>query len=241
MRYKAVLFDMDGTVLDTLGDLTNAVNHTLRAFGMPERTRRETASFLGNGAAWLIAHAVPEGTSRETTAEVLRVYQPWYDAHCAIETAPYPGIPELMARLREAGIKQAVISNKQDSAVKLLAAQHFAGLLETAVGESATVRRKPNPDAVLAALAHMGVALEDAVYVGDTEVDIETAKNAGLACAVVIFTANICAMDDYAVSYTAPAAPLYPSSLRDILFMKSFKEYEKTRTTLSSIREGEHD
>ena len=185
MRYKAVLFDMDGTVLDTLGDLTNAVNHTLRVFGMPERTRREAAGFLGNGAAWLIAHAVPEGTSPETTAEVLRAYQPWYDGHCAIETAPYPGILDMMARLAEAGVKQAVISNKQDSAVKLLAARHFPGLLEAAVGESATVRRKPNPDAVLAALGHMGVAREDAVYVGDTEVDIETAKNAGLACAVV--------------------------------------------------------
>ena len=91
----------------------------------------------------------------------------------------------MMARLAEAGVKQAVISNKQDSAVKLLAARHFPGLLEAAVGESATVRRKPNPDAVLAALGHMGVAREDAVYVGDTEVDIETAKNAGLACAVV--------------------------------------------------------
>ena len=185
MRCKAVLFDMDGTVLDTLGDLTNAVNHTLRVFGMPERTRREAASFLGNGAAWLIAHAVPEGTSPETTAEVLRAYQPWYDAHCAIETAPYPGVPEMMARLKEAGVKQAVISNKQDSAVKLLAAQHFAGLLETAVGESATVRRKPNPDAVLEALRHMGLRREDAVYVGDTEVDVQTAENAGLACAVV--------------------------------------------------------
>ena len=114
-----------------------------------------------------------------------RAYQPWYDSHCAIETAPYPGICAMMERLREAGVKQAVISNKQDSAVKLLAAQHFPGLLETAVGESATVRRKPNPDAVLEALRHMGLRREEAVYVGDTEVDVETAKNAGLACAVV--------------------------------------------------------
>ncbi len=185
MRYKAVLFDMDGTVLDTLGDLANAVNHVLGEFGMPLHSRAEIATYLGNGAGWLIAHAVPEGTDEALVREVLRVYQPWYDAHCAILTAPYPGIPEMMARLREAGVRQAVISNKQDSAVKLLAAQHFPGLLETAVGESATVRRKPNPDAVLAALKHMGVAREDAVYVGDTEVDIETAKNAGLDCAVV--------------------------------------------------------
>ena len=185
MRYKAVLFDMDGTVLDTLGDLTNAVNHTLTAFGFPTRSRREAAGFLGNGAAWLISHAVPRGTDPEKTAEVLRAYQPWYDSHCAIETAPYPGILPMMERLQAAGVKQAVISNKQDSAVRLLAEQHFPGLLETAVGESPTVRRKPNPDAVLAALRHMGVSPENAVYIGDTEVDIVTAKNAELACAVV--------------------------------------------------------
>ena len=185
MRYKAVLFDMDGTVLDTLGDLTNAVNHTLSVFGFPTLSRREAAGFLGNGAAWLIAHAVPEGTDPEKTAEVLRAYQPWYDSHCAIETAPYPGILALMEALKAAGVRQAVVSNKQDSAVQLLAEQHFPGLLDSAVGESATVRRKPNPDAVLAALSHMGVGTEDAVYVGDTEVDMQTAKNAHLPCAVV--------------------------------------------------------
>lgn len=185
MRYKAVLFDMDGTVLDTLGDLTNAVNHSLRVFSMPERSTAEVAGFLGNGAAYLISHAVPEGTSPELTAEVLKYYSPWYTEHCAILTAPYPGIIPLMEALKDAGIKQAVISNKQDSAVKPLAAQHFPGLLDFAVGESATVRRKPNPDAVLAALKEMGVSREDAIYVGDTEVDIETAKNAEIDCAVV--------------------------------------------------------
>ena len=185
MRYQAVLFDMDGTVLDTLADLTNAVNHILDEYAMPRRTPREVASFLGNGAARLLSKSVPAGTSEERLAEMLRVYQPWYDSHCAILTAPYPGILTLMKSLREAGVKQAVISNKQDSAVKRLAAEHFPGLLETAVGESAAVRRKPNPDAVLAALREMDVAPENAVYVGDTEVDLQTAENAGLACAVV--------------------------------------------------------
>ena len=162
MRYQAVLFDMDGTVLDTLGDLANACNHTLRAFGLPERTRTEIAHFLGNGAAWLISHAVPDGTGEARTQEILHAYQPWYDAHCDIETAPYPGIVELMQALKAAGVRQAVISNKQDSAVQLLAARYFPGLLDYAVGESATVRRKPNPDAVLAALAHMGLKKEAA-------------------------------------------------------------------------------
>ena len=185
MRYKAVLFDMDGTVLDTLADLTNAINHTLSDYGMPLLDKRQVAQYLGNGAAYLMSRAVPEGTPDALREEMLRAYQPWYDSHCAILTAPYPGIVPLMQALREAGVKQAVISNKQDTAVKQLAAQHFPGLLETAVGESETVRRKPNPDAVLAALREMGVEKRDAVYVGDTEVDLRTAENAGLACAVV--------------------------------------------------------
>ena len=185
MRYKAVLFDMDGTVLDTLTDLTNAVNHILELYKMPRRSPQEVASFLGNGAAALLRMSAAPNTPEEQLTEMLRVYQPWYDSHCAILTAPYPGILPLMRALREAGVKQAVISNKQDSAVKQLAEQHFPGLLEIAVGESTTVRRKPNPDAVLAALREMDVDKADAIYVGDTEVDLRTAENAGLACAAV--------------------------------------------------------
>ena len=185
MRYKAVLFDMDGTVLDTLDDLTNAVNYTLSKYGMPLIDRQQAASYLGNGAKYLLSRAVPADTPEALREEMLRFYQPWYDSHCAILTAPYPGILSLMQALRAAGVKQAVISNKQDSAVRRLAAQHFPNLLETAVGESPTVRRKPNPDAVLAALRQMGVDKADAVYVGDTEVDLRTAENADLACAAV--------------------------------------------------------
>ena len=185
MRYKAVLFDMDGTVLNTLGDLTEAVNHTLREFSMPERTQAEVAGFLGNGAALLIGCSVPEGTSPELTAKVLEKYAPYYDSHCDILTAPYEGIVPLMEELKARGVKQAVISNKQDTAVKPLAEKHFPGLLETAVGESATVRRKPNPDAVTAALEYMKVDRTEAIYVGDTEVDIQTAVNAGMECASV--------------------------------------------------------
>lgn len=185
MKYKAVLFDMDGTVLNTLGDLAAAVNHTLREFSMPERSIAEVAAALGNGAAYLIAHTVPEGTPKELTDKVLAAYAPYYDAHCDILTAPYDGIVPLMQKLRERGVKLAVISNKQDTAVKPLAEKYFPGLLEIAVGESAEVRRKPNPDAVLAALRHIGVEREDAIYVGDTEVDLQTARNAGMECASV--------------------------------------------------------
>lgn len=185
MKYKAVLFDMDGTVLDTLGDLAAAVNHTLREFSMPERSIAEVAAALGNGAAYLIAHTVPDGTPKELTDKVLAAYAPYYDAHCDILTGPYDGIVPLMQKLRERGVKLAVISNKQDTAVKPLAEKYFPGLLEIAVGESAEVRRKPNPDAVLAALCHIGVEREEAIYVGDTEVDLQTARNAGMECASV--------------------------------------------------------
>ena len=187
MKYKAVLYDMDGTVLDTLGDLVNAVNHTLEHFNMPTRSENQIMGFLGNGAKNLITQAAPEGTAPEFVEEMLAFYLPWYNSHCTILTAPYPGIIELMQTLKAAGVKQAVISNKQDSAVKPLAAQYFPGLLESALGESETVKKKPNPDAVLAALKELGVDKSEAIYVGDSEVDVQTAINADMACAAVSY------------------------------------------------------
>ena len=185
MKYKAVLYDMDGTVLDSLSDLCNAVNHILEQYGMPTHDKKVIARNLGNGARYLLAHCAPEGTSEELVDKMLKDYGPWYDSHCAILTAPYEGIIELMETLRAAGVKQGVMSNKQDSAVKTLCEQYFPGLLECALGESETVRRKPNPDAVLKALEEMGIDKSDAIYVGDTEVDIKTAINADMDCAVV--------------------------------------------------------
>ena len=181
MAYRAVLWDMDGTVLDTLEDLWAAVNVSLRRFGLPEASLEQVRAGLGNGAAHLIACCAPE----ERQEEVLAFYKPWCDAHCNLNTRPYPGIPELMARLRKQGVRQAIISNKPDPAVQELARIYFPGLLETAVGESETVRRKPNPDAVLAAVEHMGLPVADCVYIGDTEVDLATARNAGMDCIAV--------------------------------------------------------
>lgn len=185
MAYQAVLYDMDGTVLDTLSDLAAAVNAAMRQFSLPEVPRGKVCASLGNGASYLIHACVPEGTDEALTERVLTWYKPYYDAHCRIETRPYPGIPELMARMKARGIRQAIISNKGDAAVQELAAEFFPGLLETAVGESATVRRKPDPDAVLAAAARMGMERRDCVYVGDTEVDLRTARNAGMDCIAV--------------------------------------------------------
>jgi phosphoglycolate phosphatase len=182
VKYKAVLYDMDGTVLETLADLTDAVNFTLRHFNMPERSVKEVRRFLGNGARRLITLSVPEGTDEETLERVLQFYVPYYNEHCRIKTAPYPGITALMEQLKVDGVKQAVISNKPDASTRALAADFFGDLLELAVGESAAVRRKPAPDMVLAAVRELGLAVDDCVYVGDSEVDIATAKNAGMAC-----------------------------------------------------------
>ena len=181
MVYGGVLWDMDGTVLDTLEDLWAAVNVSLRHFDLPEASLEQVRAGLGNGAAHLVSAVAPEARR----AEVLAFYKPWYDAHCNIKTGPYPGILPLMTQLKARGVKQAIISNKPDPAVQELARAYFPGLLETAVGESETVRRKPNPDAVLAAVRQMGLMVDECVYVGDTEVDLVTAKNAGMACIAV--------------------------------------------------------
>lgn len=182
MRYKAVLFDMDGTVLDTLDDLKDAVNYSLRQFSLPEVGLSHVARSLGNGARYLIRHCMPEDCPEPLCEEVLAFYKPWYDAHCRVRTAPYPGILPMMEKLRAAGVRQAIISNKPDSAVQELADAFFPGLMDVVIGESAAVRRKPAPDTVLAAAEQMGVPAADCVYIGDTEVDIETARNASMAC-----------------------------------------------------------
>lgn len=180
--YKAVLFDMDGTVLDTLGDLADSMNYSLRHFGMPERDAREMKTFLGKGPAHFVNCSVPEGTTEELRRRVRDFYEEYYDEHCQIKTGPYPGISELMERLKGRGLKLAVISNKQEPAVRVLAQRHFPGLLELAVGTGPSIPCKPDPSAVLSAMERMGVAAEDSVYVGDMDVDLNTARNAGIDC-----------------------------------------------------------
>ena len=182
MRYKAVLFDMDGTVLDTLDDLADSVNRSLREFGLPEVSRFQVGQSLGNGAKYLIRHCLPEGSAEALCEQVLAFYKPWYDAHCRIKTKPYDGILQLMEALRDDGVSQAIISNKPDSAVQELGEAFFPGLMDVVIGESPAVKRKPSPDTVLAAASQMGLMASDCVYIGDTEVDLETARNAGMDC-----------------------------------------------------------
>ena len=185
MRYKAVLFDMDGTVLDTVDDLADSVNASLRHFSLPEVSRFHVSQSLGNGAAYLIRNCLPEDTPVAVFEQVLAFYKPWYGAHCRIRTKPYAGILPLMEALRTAEVRQAIISNKPDSAVQELAEAFFPGLMDVVIGESPAVRRKPSPDTVLAAAEKIGVPVTDCVYIGDTEVDIETSRNAGMDCIAV--------------------------------------------------------
>ena len=189
MKYRAVLFDMDGTVLETLHDLNAAANRALAEFGFPPRTLDETRRFVGNGSRRLLELSVPEGTDGGTVDQVLAWYLPYYNAHANDATRPYDGIPELLAALREAGIPLAVVSNKPDRTVRELAAIHFPGLLKTAVGENEAggVRRKPWPDTLLAAAAALGVEPGECLYVGDSEVDVLTSARAGMDCASVLW------------------------------------------------------
>ena len=177
-----ILWDLDGTLLDTLEDLADGVNHALREFGYPERTVEEVRRFVGNGARRLITLAVPEGADPKPVFEEFRAY---YDTHCQIKTKPYDGIPEVLEALAVLGEKypMAVVSNKPDSAVKPLCEQYFPGLY--ARGESADCPRKPAADMVYKAMEAIGV--DRCVYVGDSEVDVLTAKNAGVPCLSVLW------------------------------------------------------
>jgi len=174
---KGILFDLDGTLLDTLEDLHTAVNHALAEHGYPERTRKEIRCFVGNGAEKLIVRAVPEGAD---PIPVLASFRAYYNAHCQVKTGPYPGILEALALVREK-YPIAIVSNKPDSAVKTLCAEYFPEIF--ALGEQEGCPRKPAPDMVFRAMQEIGV--EKCLYVGDSEVDVTTAANAGVECLCV--------------------------------------------------------
>ena len=182
-RFDTVLFDLDGTLLDTLEDICGAANHTLRELGYPERTLAEMRRFVGNGAEMQMRRALGADADEETVAKALALYKPYYAAHCQIKTKPYAGVLELMAALKAEGFRLAVVSNKPDATTKTLAARFFPGL--PAFGQRDDVPPKPAPDLVFRALETLGVDAADAIYVGDSEVDVATARNAGLPLAAV--------------------------------------------------------
>lgn len=180
MKYKLYIFDLDGTILDTLEDLTDSTNYALYVNHMPGHSIEEVRNYVGNGIGRLIERAVPAGTPKEAQEKVLRDFREHYGAHCTDKTKPYDGIVPLIRRLRESGCMTAVVSNKADFAVQSLCRDYFPGLFDFVVGEREGIRRKPFPDSVLEVLETLQVDRADAVYVGDSEVDIQTAQNAGL-------------------------------------------------------------
>lgn len=203
--YKAAIFDMDGTVLNTLDDLTSALNHVLDETGHDHTYgTAQVRQFFGSGVQVAItrALAIEKGiasyeqleyvgqdgdtiTPRVDAQEVRRIqdiFRPYYATHCAIQTGEYTGISQLLHQLRANGIQTAVVSNKPDPAVQKLTANYFQNLFDLSLGEQPQIRRKPAPDMVLKALKDLGLTPEQAVYIGDSEIDIQTAKNAGLDC-----------------------------------------------------------
>lgn len=185
MKFSLAVFDMDGTILNTLEDLHDSLNVTLKKFGYPTRTLEEVRRFVGNGIFKLIERAAPAGCSMEQVEEVYQEFVPYYRAHCAEKTRPYDGIVKLLSDLKENGLKLAVVSNKADAAVLDLCVQYFDGLFDMAVGERAGMAKKPAPDMVKLVLSSLQISKEEAVYIGDSEVDVATAVNSGLhLCAV---------------------------------------------------------
>lgn len=177
-----ILFDLDGTLLNTLEDLLDATNFALARCGYPPRTLRELRRFVGNGAENQIRMSLPEGASPEEVQRVLKIYKPYYTEHCQVKTRPYGGILDALAILKEK-YPVAVVSNKPDAAVKALCAEVFPGIY--ALGEAPGCPRKPAPDMVNKACRAIGV--DTCVYVGDSEVDVRTAKNAGVPCLSVLW------------------------------------------------------
>jgi phosphoglycolate phosphatase len=188
-QYEPYIFDLDGTLLDTLDDLAAAVNHALRAYAMPEHSRDDIRRFVGNGVRLLMIRAVPGGEHNPRFDEVFSTFRAYYLQHSMDRTRPYDSIPEVLAALRQRGCRLAVVSNKFYAATRELCRHFFPDTIEVAVGEHEAegIRKKPAPDTVVEALNLLGMDAHNAVYVGDSEVDLQTARNAGLPCISVLW------------------------------------------------------
>lgn len=180
MRYKLAVFDMDGTILNTLEDLADSTNYALKANGLPERTIDEVRRFVGNGIRLLIERAVPTDTDKELTDKVFDTFKEYYKTHCAVKTRPYDGIKDVLLELKKAGCLTAVVSNKADFAVQDLCKDYFDNLFDFAIGEREGIKKKPAPDSVFEVLSKLNVEKADAVYIGDSDVDFATSVNAGM-------------------------------------------------------------
>ena len=185
--FKTYIFDLDGTLLSTLNDLASSTNYALRWAGMPERTIEEVRMFVGNGVKILMERAIPEGVNNPKFEETYAKFREHYMEHNLDTTRPYDGVPELLHELKRRGKHLAIVSNKFYAATQDLAKHFFPDTIEVAIGERENIRKKPAPDTVLEALRQLNVSKEDAVYIGDSDVDIMTAKNSGLPCISVLW------------------------------------------------------
>lgn len=214
-KYDAIIFDLDGTLLNTLDDLADSVNYALRTMQMPERTLEEVRQFVGNGVRHLMELAVPQGTDNPQFEQTLETFREYYGIHCNDRTKAYEGVLPLLRELKDEGYALAIVSNKPDSAVKELSKIYFEDMVKVAIGECEGVAKKPAPDTVYAALRELGIPRDRAVYVGDSDVDIMTAKNAGLPCISVLWGFRD---RDFLAEHGAVRFAGQPGDIRDYLF-----------------------
>ena len=186
-KISTIVFDLDGTLLNTLEDLADSTNYALRQYGFAERTLEEIRAFVGNGVRKLIERALPEGAENPLFNSVFSCFKSYYVDHCMEKTGLYAGIPEMLHELKSAGYHLAIVSNKLQSGVDELYEHYFSDTVDVAVGERPELNRKPAPDMVLLALEKLGVSTDEAVYVGDSDVDVATARNSGLPCISVLW------------------------------------------------------
>lgn len=185
-RYDTVIFDMDGTLLNTLEDLTDSVNYMLDKYSYPTKTIEQIKSYVGNGIKLLVERAIPDGAKNPQFDEAFECFRSHYALHSEDKTKAYDGVVELIAKFKKNGYKMAIVSNKFDEGLKALANKFFPDV-DVAIGESAGVNKKPAPDMVYAAMEQLGSCKEKSVYIGDSDVDFMTAKNSGIDCVSVLW------------------------------------------------------
>lgn len=186
-KYDVILFDLDGTLLYTLEDMRDSVNHVMELFGYPVHTTEEVRSYIGNGIRKLIERALPAGTDSEICDRALAEYRRHYNDNCMVKTRPYEGVPELLQELKARGHRIAVVTNKNAEAAEKICRHYFPDTVELTLGQVDSIPKKPDPAMVRSAMEQMGVSGKSAVYIGDSETDIETAANSQMDCIICLW------------------------------------------------------